>query len=91
MACSAPVRPALTMFDCMLVASETLEGMGTMGTIHEFPQWRAQRSAQGETGLDAQVVIFPGVRIERDDSAGKAAPRNARPATSSSDGGRLTR
>jgi hypothetical protein len=91
MACSAPVRPALTMFDCMLVASETLEGMGTMGTIHEFPQWRAQRSAQGETGLDAQVVIFPGVRIERDDSAGKAAPRNARPVTSSSDGGRLTR
>jgi hypothetical protein len=49
----------------MLVASDTLEGMGTMGTIHEFPQWRAHRSAQTETGLDAQVVIFPGVRIER--------------------------
>ncbi len=62
-----------------------------MGTIHEFPQWRAQRSAQGETGLDAQVVIFPGVRIERDESAGKAVPRNARPVTPSSDDGRLTR
>ena len=79
------------MFDCMLVASETLEGMGTMGTIHEFPQWRAQRSAQGETGLDAQVVIFPGVRIERDQSAGKPVQRDARPVTSSSDGGRQTR
>jgi hypothetical protein len=75
----------------MLVASDTLEGMGTMGTIHEFPQWRAHRSAQTESGLDAQVVIFPGVRIERDDPAGKPVPRNARPVTSSSDGGRLTR
>lgn len=79
------------MFDCMLVASEMLEGMGTMGTIHEFPQWRAQRSPQGETGLDAHVVIFPGVRIERDESDGKPAPRPARSLTSSSDGGRQRR
>ena len=62
-----------------------------MGTIHEFPQWRAQRSAPTEIGLDAQVVIFPGVRIERDDPARKPVPRNARPVTSSSDGGLLTR
>jgi hypothetical protein len=79
------------MFDCMLVASETLEGMGTMGTIHEFPQWRAQRSPQGESGLDAQVVIFPGVRIEREESAGRHVQRDAGSVTSSSDGGRLTR
>lgn len=62
-----------------------------MATIHDFPQWRAHRSAKGETGLDAQVVIFPGVRIERDQTAGKPVPQNAGPVTSSSDGGRLTR
>ena len=62
-----------------------------MGTIHEFPQWRAQRSVQTESGIDAMVVIFPGVRIERDESAGKAVPRAARPVSSSSDGSRLTR
>lgn len=79
------------MLDCMLLASESLEGMGTMGTIHKFPQWRAQQSAQGETGRDAQVVVFPGVRIERADSAGKAVPRADRSLTSSSDGSRQTR
>jgi len=62
-----------------------------MGTIHEFPQWRAQRSVQTESGIDAMVVIFPGVRIERDATAGKSVPRTARPTTSSSDGGRQTR
>jgi hypothetical protein len=62
-----------------------------MGTIHEFPQWRAQRSPQGKTGLDAHVVIFPGVRIERDESAGKPVPPPARPVKKSSDGGRQTR
>jgi hypothetical protein len=61
-----------------------------MGTIHDFPQWRAQRSPQTETGSDAQVVFFPGVRIERDELAGKPQLRNAT-VTSSSDGGRLTR
>jgi len=62
-----------------------------MGTIHEFPQWRAQRSAQAATGLDAEVVIFPGIRIERDGSAGTPTPRPAISVTSSSDGGRQTR
>ena len=62
-----------------------------MGTIHEFPQWRAQRSLQAETGFDAQVVIFPGVRIERDDSARRHLPEAVRPVNSSSDGDRQTR
>jgi hypothetical protein len=60
-----------------------------MGTIHEFPQWRAQRSPQAETRGEAQVVIFPGVRIEREESAGKPVPRTSSPVTS--DGGRQTR
>lgn len=62
-----------------------------MGTIHEFPQWRAQRTAHAESGFYAEVVIFPGVRIERDGPAGKAVPQSAAPVTSSSDGGRQTR
>jgi hypothetical protein len=74
----------------MLRGFGTLEGMGTMGTIHEFPQWRAQRSPPAARGLDAQVVIFPGVRIERDDAADKPVPRRAGPANSP-DGGRQTR
>ena len=62
-----------------------------MGTIHEFPQWRAQRSPQGEAGGDAQVVIFPGVRIERNESAGESEAPPARPVNKTSDGGRQTR
>ena len=82
------------MFDCMLrEASETLEGLGTMGTIHEFPHWRAQRSPQGqgagEAAGDAQVVIFPGVRIEREESPGKPVAGTSSPVTSG--GGRQAR
>ena len=60
-----------------------------MGTIHEFPQWRAQ-PPQAKTGVEAQVVIFTGVRIERDASAGNPVPRHAGPANSP-DCGRQTR
>jgi hypothetical protein len=40
-----------------------------MGTILEFPRWRIQRPPPAETQFVAQIVIFPGVRIERDDPA----------------------
>ena len=40
-----------------------------MGTIHEFPLWRTRRSGPAIPGVEAQVVIFPGVRIERDETA----------------------
>jgi hypothetical protein len=40
-----------------------------MGTILEFPQWRIQRPPTAETQVVAQIVIFPGVRIERGDLA----------------------
>lgn len=64
-----------------------------MGTIHEFPQWRAHRSQQGETareaGGEAQVVIFPGVRIEREAAAGTPVAGTPSPATSG--GGRQAR
>jgi hypothetical protein len=56
------------MFDAKLRASRELEGTRTMGTIHEFPQWHAQRSPPAETERAAQIIIFPGVRIERHDA-----------------------
>jgi hypothetical protein len=37
-----------------------------MATILEFPLWRSRRSPPAEAGLAAQIVIFPGIRIERD-------------------------
>jgi hypothetical protein len=40
-----------------------------MGTIVEFRQSRTQRSPPAETEFVAQIVIFPGVRIERQDVA----------------------
>ena len=61
-----------------------------MSTIHEFPQWLVHRSAQAQSGFEADIVIFPGVRIERDESADKRVPWEAAPVTSSSDGGRRT-
>lgn len=62
-----------------------------MGTIHEFPQWRAQRTVRTESGLDAQVVIFPGVRIERGEAARLPVSRADRSVTSSPDASRQTR
>jgi hypothetical protein len=40
-----------------------------MGTIHEFPLWRTRRPGPAIPDVEAQVVIFPGVRIERDEVA----------------------
>lgn len=35
-----------------------------MGTIVEFPLWRAQRSPPAADVATAQIVFFPGVRRE---------------------------
>jgi hypothetical protein len=40
-----------------------------MSTILEFPLWRIQRPPAADTQFVAQIVIFPGVRIERGDLA----------------------
>lgn len=58
-----------------------------MGTVHEFPLWRAQRSPPPCT-LEAEIVVFPGVRIERDgadrEPAGSAELHGAGPDTRNS-------
>lgn len=39
-----------------------------MGTILELPLWRAQRPPPVGPGQEAQIIIFPGVRVERQDA-----------------------
>ena len=50
----------------MCVPPLELEGTTDMGTIVEFPLLRSQRSLPAGTKLAAHILIFPGVRIERD-------------------------
>jgi hypothetical protein len=51
-----------------------------MTTLVPFPIDKARRSASGEKGPDAMIIIFPGVRIERMDFslADRLPPRGTR-------------
>jgi len=51
-----------------------------MNKIVEFPPWRPQRLPPAEAAPVAEIVIFPGVRIERDDAARQPHRAAARPA-----------
>ncbi len=39
-----------------------------MSAVIEFPANRISKAAKDETGQSADVIIFPGVQIERPDS-----------------------
>ncbi len=54
-----------------------------MSAVIEFPANRIGKAAKDETGASADVIIFPGVRIERPDLRLKerqtpSKPRSAR-------------
>jgi hypothetical protein len=51
-----------------------------MSNIVDFPLWRPQRLPLTEASPVADIVIFPGVRIERDDEGRQAHHGAARPA-----------
>lgn len=49
-----------------------------MSVIIEFPRHRTGSGAAPTAGLLAEVVIFPGVRIEREDGTGLPVPALAK-------------
>jgi hypothetical protein len=51
-----------------------------MSKIVEFPIWRPQRLPLTEALPVAEIVIFPGVRIERDDGGRQPHHETAHPA-----------
>jgi hypothetical protein len=51
-----------------------------MSKIIEFPLWRPQRLPLTEASPVADIVIFPGVRIERDEGRRRRHHEAARPA-----------
>lgn len=57
------------------------EGTATMSNIVEFPLWRPQRLPLTQAAPVAEIVIFPGVRIERDDGRRQAHLEAARQAS----------
>jgi len=68
------------MIDAKLRIVPQCEVPPTMSKIVEFPSWRPQRLPLTEARLVAEIVIFPGVRIERDDAARQPLHDAARPA-----------
>jgi hypothetical protein len=50
-----------------------------MGTILELPLWRAQRPPPVGPGQEAQIIIFSGVRVERQDVGPQRAADSADP------------
>lgn len=50
-----------------------------MGTILALPLWRAQRPPPVGPGQEAQIIIFPGVRVERQDVRPPLTADNADP------------
>ncbi len=62
----AGLRQLLTIPVPNRAIGEARERTG-MTTLVPFPIEKARRSASGEKGPDAMIIIFPGVRIERMD------------------------
>jgi hypothetical protein len=50
-----------------------------MGTILELPLWRAQRPPPVGPGQAAQIIIFPGVRVEQQHCSLQRAADTASP------------
>lgn len=59
---------------------EWVKAQRSMSKIVEFPLWRPQRLPLTEASPVADIVIFPGVRIERDDGGRQPHRDAARPA-----------
>ena len=68
------------MLDAKVSSVDWVKAQRTMSKIVEFPLWRPQRLPLTEATPMADIVIFPGVRIERDDGGRQPHPEAARPA-----------
>lgn len=51
----------------MVIGPVRASERNTMSAVIEFPVNRIAKAAKDETGPPADVIIFPGVRIERPD------------------------
>jgi hypothetical protein len=67
------------MPDAKVASVNWVKAHRIMGKIVEFPIWRPQRLPLTEATPVAEIVIFPGVRIERDDGGRQAHLEAARP------------